>query len=50
MKFGTDKIQYIIKEQEVLQTLIYVMVEPASEDTQQHERNHDTFQVYKKKK
>ena len=39
------KIQYILKDQEVFKTLNYVMVEPASEETQQHEINLDNFQV-----
>ncbi|KAH0685572.1 hypothetical protein KY290_019644 [Solanum tuberosum] len=43
------KIQYILEEQEVLETPNHVMVELAGKDTQQHETNLETFQVWKKK-
>ena len=43
------KIQYVLEEQEALEALNLVMVEPEDGNTAQHKRDKDAFAVWKRK-
>ena len=43
------KIQYVLKEQEVLETLSNVMAELEQGNTTQHKRNLEAYNVWKRK-
>lgn len=44
-----QKVQYILKEQEVRETLNYIMVEPEQGNSAQHRRDQEAYQTWKKK-
>ena len=43
------KIQYVLEEQDMLETITQPMVEPEQSNTAQHRRDMEAYQAYKRK-
>lgn len=47
MRFGT-KVQYVLEELQVLETLCHTMAEPEKGDTAQYKLHNDVYETWKR--